>query len=190
MSEQAKSPVMRRGVFSDEQKSGSHGREFVLWELPSPPRRCEVLLRACLSGDISEPPQVSNSTAYCSGLPSCGQDLSLGSAGAPGLKPVLGAWPCLPRVNHHSRRGECSPRAHWGSREDRAAHHQQRHADWGPEEVPVHAAHLEGVSGGSGSGEAANGWSGGLTQTEAMLSPEHIWISLLHSGITSQYCLH
>lgn len=72
---------------------------------------------------------------YCSGLSDCG----LGVRFSQGL-------PCLPRINHHCGRRERAPSAYRGGREDGAAHHQQCHADRGPEEVPVHAANPEGAS--------------------------------------------
>lgn len=83
------------------------------------------------------------------GLPECPTVLSqllLRGAGRDLLQAQRGrALP--PRTHHHSRRGECVPGAHRGSREEGAAHRQLRHADWRPEEVPVHASHPEGVSG-------------------------------------------
>lgn len=83
------------------------------------------------------------------GLPECPTvlpQLLLGGTGR-GLLQAQQGLALPPRTHHHSRRGECVPGAHRGCREEGAAHHQLRHADWGQEEVPVHASHPEGVSG-------------------------------------------
>lgn len=47
----------------------------------------------------------------------------------------------LHRADHHSRWGEHPSSAHRGSAEGQGAHHQQRHADRGQAQVPLHVAH-------------------------------------------------
>lgn len=97
------------------------------------------------------------------------------------------ALPLL-RVNHHGWAGKRPPVPIEEAVKTELPVISNAHADWRPEEVPVHAAHLEGVSGGGG--RSSRWLVHGLASGRSNYLAKTVWMSQLYSGISSQFFLY